>query len=52
MRHNAIPDLEANFLREICEDVKTEPELIPIENTELYGTEDEKARPDVSAVGL
>ena len=30
MRHNNIRDLEASLLREVCRDVKVEPELLPI----------------------
>ena len=53
MRHNAIRDLEANLLREVCKDnVKTEPELLPVGNVKLHGTTDPKARTDVSAVGI
>ena len=52
MRHNAIRDLEANLLREVCKDVKTEPELLPVGNVKLHGTIDPKARTDVSAVGI
>ena len=52
MRHNAIRDLEAELLREVCKDVKTEPELLPLGNLELHGNSAEKARLDVSAVGI
>lgn len=52
MRHNAIRDLEANLLREVCKDVKTEPELLPIGNIEMHGKTGDQARPDVSAVGV
>ena len=54
MRHNQIRDLEAELLREAgCTDVQTEPELLPIENTALeYGNTSEKARLDVTAVGI
>ena len=52
MRHNAIRDLEAELLREVCKDVKTEPELLPLGNLELHGNIAEKARLDVSAVGI
>ena len=53
MRHNGIRNLEAEILREICKDVKIEPELLPIGNTALPGSNNaEKARLDVSAVGV
>ena len=53
MRHNRIRDLEATFLKEVCKDVRIEPELLPIGNVELGGANTaEKARLDVSAVGI
>ena len=53
MRHNNIRDLEASLLREVCKDVKVEPELLPIGNTETQSSNKaDKARLDVSAVGL
>ena len=53
MRHNNIRDLEANLLKEVCKDVKVEPELLPLgnENTQSSNVAN-KARLDVSAVGL
>ena len=36
-RHNKIRDTNAEFLREVCHDVRTEPELIPVENPQLPG---------------
>ena len=30
MRHNNIRDLEASMLREVCKDVKVEPEFLPM----------------------
>ena len=51
MRHNS--DLEATFLKEVCKDVRIEPELLPIGNVELGGANTaEKARLDVSAVSI
>ena len=29
MRHNKVRDLEAEFVREVCHDVKVEPPLLP-----------------------
>ena len=53
MRHNNVRDLEASMLKEVCKDVRTEPELLPIGTTEIQSTNGaEKARLDVSAVGL
>ena len=53
MRHNNVRDLEASMLKEVCKDVKTEPDLLPIGTSEIESTNSgNKARPDVSAVGL
>ena len=53
MRHNRIRDLEARFLSRICKDVKTEPQLLPIGDSSTQSSNKaEKARPDVSAVGI
>ena len=45
MRHNNIRDLVALLLKEVCRDIKTEPELLPCATPE-------EARLDVSAVGV
>ena len=53
MRHNDVRDLEAELMREaVCRDVKTEPELIPIGEQEMGGNVADKARLDVSGVGV
>ena len=53
LRHNRIRDLEAELMKEVCHDVKIEPELIPIENeTNRGGNVADKARLDVSGVGV
>ena len=53
MRHNNIRDLEASLLREVCKDVKVEPELLPIGSVETQSSNKaDKARLDVSAIGL
>ena len=53
MRHNQVRDLEASILRDICKDVKVEPELMPIGNSNTTSSNvSEKARLDVSAVGI
>ena len=46
MRHDRIRNLEAEFLREVCTDVKVEPQLLPLVNLELNGTNADKARLD------
>ena len=53
MRHNNIRDFEASLLREVCKDVKVEPELIPIgDNGTQSRNTAQKARLDVSAIGV
>ena len=54
MRHNTIRDVEAAMLSDVCHDVKIEPELIPVENTDLEAgtTVQDGARLDISAVGV
>ena len=53
MRHNEVRDFEAELLRDVCKDVKIEPELLPAGNTHLPGANiAEKARLDVSAMGV
>ena len=53
MRHNRIRDVEAELLREVCHDVKIEPELLPIDGDSLTkGNHAEKARLDVSGIGV
>ena len=52
MRHNNIRDFEAKLLKEVCRDVKVEPELLPIGAETLSRNTADKARLDVSAVGI
>ena len=53
MRHNNIRDFEATLLNEVCKDVKIEPMLLPVGNTETRSSNQaERARLDVSAVGI
>ena len=53
MRHNRVRDLEASILRDVCKDVKVEPELMPLGNSSTTSSNvAEKARLDVSAVGI
>ena len=53
MRHNNIRDLEASLLKDVCKDIKIEPELMPLGNSETQSSNTaEKARLDVSAVGI
>ena len=52
MRHNGIRDLEGELMREVCRDVKIEPVLQPIGEQEMSGITSEKARLDVSGVGV
>ena len=57
LRHNALRDTEAALLKEVCHDVRLEPGLMPIENTDdffaLASTSvEENARLDISARGV
>ena len=53
MRHDAVRDIEAELLREVCHDVRVELVLLPtrVAQHQSSSTAD-KARLDVSAVGL
>ena len=54
-RHNTVRDTIAEILREVCREVKIEPELIPIDsdfNINPSENSADKARLDVSSVGL
>ena len=53
MRYNRIRDLEAELMREVCHDVKIEPELLPLDSeADRAGNVAEKARLDVSGIGV
>ena len=52
MRHNRIRDLEASILKDVCKDVRIEPELMPVGNSSIDANTSERARLDVSAVGI
>ena len=53
MRHNNLRDVNAEFQKEVCHDVKIEPMLIPIEgeNTQIEGAKEDCAHPDISYRG-
>ena len=54
MRHNNLRDVNAEFQKEVCHDVKVEPMLIPIEgeNTQIEGAKEDGAHPEVCGVPL
>ena len=52
MRHNGIRDLEAELMKEVCRDVKIEPELLQVGEQEMAGNNSDKARLDVSGIGV
>ena len=52
MRHNGIRDLEGELMKEVCRDVKIEPELLPLGEQVMSGINSDKARLDVSGVGV
>ena len=52
MRHNWLRDTEAKILKEVCNDVQTEPKLIPTSCELMSKNSTDGARLDVSARGL
>ena len=54
IRHNAVRDTLAEVLREVCKDVKVEPQLLPVTGEILPARANtmDGARSDVSAIGL
>ena len=53
MRHNKVRDLEAELMREVCNDVRVEPELLPLNNEQtVNGNVAQRARLDVSGNGV
>ena len=54
IRHNAVRDTFADVLKEICKDVKIEPQLLPVTGEVLppVSNTSDGARADVSAIGL
>ena len=52
MRHNAIRNVEAKFLQDVCTDVKIEPALIPVNSELTEGNAATNARLDISARGV
>jgi hypothetical protein len=52
-RHDRIKHTNAEFMKQVCQDVQVEPELIPIESLDYVGGKtSEKARLDIFARGL
>ena len=54
MRHNRVRDMEATLMKEVCHDVRTEPDLLPIERDGPLrrGNSTDGARLDVAGVGV
>ena len=52
LRHNALRDTEAKILKEVCNDVQTEPALIPTNADVVEGNTQPNARTDISARGV
>ena len=54
VRHNAVRDTLAEVLREVCKDVKVEPQLLPVTGEALPAgaITTDGAKSDVSAIGL
>ena len=51
MRHNNLRDVNAEYQKEVCMDVVTEPTLIPIEgeSNQTEGATADRAHPDISS---
>ena len=52
MRHNDLRDLNCELQREVCRDVQVEPQLLPLESSEVDGVQGDRAAPDISSRGL
>ena len=53
MRHDRVRNMEANILKDVCKDVRIEPELLPVDNASVDSSSTaERARLDISAVGI
>ena len=54
MRHNALRDSLANIMKDVCTDVKIEPQLLPVNANDYQSCTNtsEQARLDISAVGV
>ena len=54
MRHNALRDSLANIMKDVCTDVKIEPQLLPVNPNDYQSCTNtsEQARLDISAVGV
>ena len=52
IKHNEIRDITANLLSEVCNDVRIEPDLQPIDGEQLTGNVEDGARLDIAANGF
>ena len=55
IRHNDLRDLTANILHQVCNDVETEPCLLPVTNENLHyrsSIRGDEARLDIRARGI
>ena len=53
MRHDRVRNMEASILKDVCKDVRLEPELLPVDNAPIENASTaERARLDISAVGI
>ena len=52
MRHDNIRDFEANLIRKICNDVKVEPTLQPLDGEIIRGVKGDDARVDIRGRGV
>ena len=47
MRHNAIMDTEAKIMKEVCSDIKIEPNMLPVGMDNMIGNNADNARLDI-----
>ena len=52
MRHNAIRDTEAKIMKEVCSDIKIEPNMLPVGMDKIIGNNADNARLVISARGV
>ena len=52
MRHNNLRDLNCELQREVCRDVVLEPQLLPLDTSDIQGVQGDRAAPDISSRGL
>ena len=47
MRHSALRDTEAKIMKEVCSDIKIEPNMLPVGMDNMIGNNADNARLDI-----